>query len=192
MSFKSLKGLRAWLLCPILIGFVSSAPAVATARVPVHCPGSGLHPTWANALKVAKATLCLIDIRRVSRGRPMLRANSTLVHIAERQVNKMVRMDYFADVGPTGQTPLSLVAASPYPHRRGWFSVGQNLAWGTGAEVTPARIVQAWMSDPPHRRIMLDPHYRDAGVAVYPGTPAVVGTGEQGATYAMEFGVRGG
>jgi uncharacterized protein YkwD len=158
--------------------------------VPVHCPGSGLSPTAANARKVAKATLCLIDIRRASRGRSQLRANSTLVHIADRQVLKMLHMDYFADIGPTGQTPLSLVAASPYPKRGAWFSVGQNLAWGTGEDTSPARIVAAWMTDPPHRKIMLDPRYRDAGVAALPATPAVVGTGEQGATYAMEFGVR--
>jgi uncharacterized protein YkwD len=191
MSFRSLKGLCAWLFgLMILIGPSSSAQAVAAVRVPVHCPGSGLFPTAANAREIASATLCLIDIRRGSRGRSLLRANSTLVHIADRQVRKMVHLDYFADVGPTGQTPLSLVAASPYPKPGRWFSVGQNLAWGTGGDTCPARIVQAWMSDPPHRRIMLDPRYRDAGVAAIPATPAVVGTGEQGATYAMEFGVR--
>jgi hypothetical protein len=61
MSSNSLKGLCAWLVGLMLIGPLSSAPAVAAARAPVHCPGSGLYPTLANARQVAKATLCLID-----------------------------------------------------------------------------------------------------------------------------------
>ena len=191
MSFRSLKGLCALLLGLVSIGSVTSVTAVATARVPVHCPGSGLRPTFANAEAVEQATLCLIDIRRESRGRGMLRYNVALDHVALRKARLMVHKDYFADVGPSGQTPLSLVAASSYAGRSGFFTIGQNLAWGTGADTSPARIVAAWMADPPHRKIMLDPRYRDAGVGTVPLTPAMVGTGQQGATYAMEFGARG-
>jgi len=190
MSSKSLKALCAWLLGLVLIGPLTSAPAVASARAPVHCPGSGLLPTPANLKQVASATLCLIDIRRVSRHRGMLRNNVPLSHVANRQVRIMWHRDYFADIGPSGITPASLVAASSYPLGFGTFRVGQNLAWGTGAETSPARIVAAWMASPPHRAIMLDPKYRDAGVAAVPATPAVIGAGQQGATYAMEFGAR--
>jgi uncharacterized protein YkwD len=190
MSSRSLKGLCAWLLGLALIGPMSSAsPAVASVRAPVHCRGSGLQPTFANVEEVEAATLCLIDIRRTSRQRGMLRENTPLSHVALRQVRLMVHRDYFADVGPSGQTPAALVAASTYA-LGGSFAVGQNLAWGTGGATTPARIVAAWMKSPPHRRIMLDPRYRDAGVGVVPATPAVIGTGQQGATYAIEFGER--
>ena len=192
MSFRSLKGLCAWLLGLMLIGPLPSAPpAVAAVRAPVHCPGSGLRPTPANLQEVEQATLCLIDIRRVSRGRSLLRHNVALAHVALRKARLMVHKDFFADIGPAGMTPLSQVAASSYPLRGGFFSIGQNLAWGTGAASSPARIVEAWMADPPHRRIMLDPHYRDAGVGTFPATPARVAGGRQGATYAMEFGFRG-
>jgi uncharacterized protein YkwD len=190
MSSRSLKGLCAWLLGPALLGLLTSAPAVAAVHVPVHCRGSGLHPTPANVEEVEAATLCLIDIRRGSLHRGLLRENTPLSHVALRQVRVMVHKDYFADVSPSGQTPATLVAASTYP-LRGGFQVGQNLAWGTGDATTPARIVAAWMKSPPHRRIMLDPRYRDAGVGVVPATPAIIGTGQQGATYAIEFGVRG-
>jgi uncharacterized protein YkwD len=56
--------------------------------------------------------------------------------------------------------------------------------------VTPAGIVAAWMASPPHRAIILDRTYRDAGVAATPALPSVVGQGRVGATYAMEFGLR--
>ena len=67
----------------------------------------------------------------------------------------MVRWDYFADDRPTGQTPLSLVAITRYPVHRAASPIGQNIAWGTGSDTTPAHIVAAWMASPPHREIML-------------------------------------
>ena len=103
----------------------------------------------------------------------------------------MLRGNYFADVRPSGQTPLSLVFVTRYPVHASSISVAQNIAWGTGADTTPARIVTAWMASPSHRRIILTSEYRDAGVAVQAALPRVVGTGRQGgATYVMEFGAR--
>jgi hypothetical protein len=46
------------------------------------------------------------------------------------------------------------------------------------------------MASPPHRAIMLDGKYRDAGVGAIPSTPRVIGDGRGGATYAIEFGLR--
>ena len=53
--------------------------------------------------------------------------------VAGSQVASMVRWDYFADVGPSGQTPLSLVGVTRYPAHTAGYAVGQNIAWGTGA-----------------------------------------------------------
>jgi len=44
--------------------------------------------------------------------------------------------------------------------------VGENTAWGTSADGTPASIVQAWLHSPPHRAIMLDPRFRYTGITV--------------------------
>src|SRR5437764_1351782 len=125
MSFRSLKGLCAWLMGLTLIGPLQSAPpAVAAARVPVHCPGSGLRPTLANLAEVEQATLCLIDIRRVSRGRGLLRHNVALAHVAVHKARLMVHKDFFADIGPAGMTPLSQVAVSSHPLPAAFFSIG--------------------------------------------------------------------
>ncbi len=101
----------------------------------------------------------------------------------------MVRLDYFADISPAGQTPMSLITATHYPSAAAALSVGQNIAWGTGAYASPAAIVAAWMASAPHRAIILDGAYRDAGVAATAAIPHVLGHGP-GATYAMEFGLR--
>ena len=102
----------------------------------------------------------------------------------------MVRWDYFADVRPSGQTPLSLVGVTRYPAHTAGIAVGQNIAWGTGAYATPEHIVAEWMASPPHRAIILTGYYRDAGVAARPALPGVLRAGRSGATYAMEFGAR--
>ncbi len=44
--------------------------------------------------------------------------------------------------------------------------VGENTAWGTYADSTPAAVVQAWLESPPHRAIMLDPRFRYTGISV--------------------------
>ncbi len=154
------------------------------------CAGENLLPTVANARTVDAATLCLINRLRGARGLRSLRANRELRHVASSQVDTMVLRNYFADDRPTGQTPLSLVAITRYPMHTDGFAVGQNLAWGTGNDTTPAHIVEEWMASPPHREIMLSGEYRDAGVAVTPAVPTVLDRNGHGATYAIEFGVR--
>jgi uncharacterized protein YkwD len=131
-----------------------------------------------------------VNRERAARDLHGLHANQELAHAAAAKVSSMVRRNYFADVGPGGRTPLSLVQATRYPAGAPGVLVGQNLAWGTGPYATPERIVAAWMASPPHREIMLTGEYRDAGVAATPGVPAVVGFGQAGATYAIEFGER--
>jgi uncharacterized protein YkwD len=162
--------------------------AVRPAGAP--CAGAGVRPTSTNKAAIDAATLCLINKVRAAHHVPALRSNGDLGAVAASQVAAMVRMDYFADVRPTGQTPLALVFTTRYSANSTGVSVGQNIAWGTGRYATPARVVAAWMASPPHRRVMLEAGYRDAGVAVTPRVPSVLARGQAGATYAIEFGVR--
>ena len=163
----------------------------ARARPPSpQCAGANLHPSGANVRAVDAATLCLVNRVRRAYGLRPLRANRALSRVAASQVTSMVRRDYFADVGPSGQTPLSLVAVTGYALHAAEFAVGENIAWGTGSYTTPAHIVAEWMASPPHREIMLSAEYRNAGVAVTPAVPAVVHAAGRGATYAIELGVR--
>jgi uncharacterized protein YkwD len=160
------------------------------AAAPRACRGANLYPSATNARIIDAATLCLVNRLRLAHHAGPLRPNRELRQVAASQVTNMVRWDYFADVRPTGQTPLTLVAASRYAAHTVRIAVGQNLAWGTDAYATPAHIVAEWMASPPHREVMLSDEYRDAGVAAMSASPAVVGAGGQGATYAVEFGAR--
>jgi uncharacterized protein YkwD len=160
------------------------------ARAYSSCQNGGLHPNARNAVAVERATLCLIDRMRSHDGLRRLRANRQLGTVAQSQVLSMLRWNYFADVRPSGQTPLALVGITPYNAHAALMAVGQNIAWASGSAATPAHIVAEWMASPPHREIMLSAKFRDAGVAVEPALPSVLGAGSRGAVWAVEFGVR--
>jgi len=171
----------------------SGAPAANAAHATgaaAPCTGASLHPGVANIASVDTATLCLVNQVRAAHGLHPLHANRELGHVAHRQVTSMVRRDYFADVGPSGQTPMSLVAVTRYRKHATEVAVGQNIAWGTGIYTTPEHIVAEWLASPPHREIMLSGEYRDAGVAVTPAVPAILDPNGHGATYVIEFGAR--
>jgi uncharacterized protein YkwD len=191
MRLRTFKG-----LCAVLAGLLPAtpvmiaAPSPAAAAVPPHCLYAGELPNPSDLSTVDAATLCLVNAIRIGHHLRPLRPNSALARVAASQANGMVRQNYFADVGPTGTTPQALIAASRYPNPTGGFTIGQNLAWGSGDMSSPSAIVAAWMASPPHRSIILTSGFRDAGVGAIPMLPAVVGQPLAGATYAMEFGVR--
>jgi uncharacterized protein YkwD len=169
---------------------VLAAGTARAATASSSCRGADLRPSAATVPAVDAAVLCLVnEIRSAYHLRP-LHANRELGRVAASQVTAMVQWDYFADIRPSGQTPLALVALTRYPAHAAEFAVGENIAWGTGSYTTPAHVVAEWMASAPHRQIMLSGSYRDAGVAVTPAVPGVVNAGGGGATYAIELGVR--
>ncbi len=183
--------LGAVLAATLLAGAVALADETARAATSASsCRGANLHPSAANVRAVDTATLCLINRLRRARRLRSLRSNRELTRVAASQVTNMVRWNYFADIRPSGQTPLSLVAVTHYLKHAAGFAVGQNIAWGSGSDSTPLHVVAEWMASAPHREIMLDAEFRDAGVAVTPTVPAALRTSGRGATYAIEFGAR--
>src|SRR5437762_2182635 len=64
--------------------------------------------------------------------------------------------------------------------------LGENLAFGQGPLTTPATIVFAWMTSPEHRANILEPDFRDIGIAVGFGSPSP--NGGDGVFYVAEFG----
>jgi uncharacterized protein YkwD len=170
----------------------ASAPG-SSAKTKTHpsCAYANLRPTAADTALVDAATLCLIDQLRAAFRLLPLRSNRELQAVAGEQATGMVRDDYFGDDSPTGETPASLIAALPYGAHASSLVTAQNLGWGTRAAATPAGIVTAWMHSPPHREVILTAAFRDVGVGVSPAVPSILGHGARGATYAVEFAVRG-
>jgi uncharacterized protein YkwD len=174
-----------WLACAGVLALSASS-----ARASSGCAGANARPTSRNARTIEHSILCLVDRLRHAHGLSGLHSNGALTSVASSEVVSMISSDFFAETGPSGQTPLALVAGTSYAADAPGIAVGENIAWGTGNDTTPTRIVAAWMQSPPHRANILSTEYRDAGVGVTPAVPGVLRVGHRGATYAFEFGVR--
>jgi len=175
---------------PVLLA-PASALASSTKRKSRSCAYANLRPTFADTAIVDRATLCLIEQVRATYHLRPLRSNHELRAVAGKQATNMVSHDYFSDDSPSGQTPGTLIAALPYGAHAASLSTAQNLGWGTLSAATPAGIVAAWMHSPAHRKVILTGEFREIGVGVSPAVPSILGHGASGATYAVEFAVRG-
>jgi uncharacterized protein YkwD len=166
----------------ILVATLTLAPSSALA-----CTGTGRQPT--DDARTQRAVLCLVNRERARHDLSRLRRRDDLGRAARRYAGEMVRRGFFSHVSPDGVTMVDRLRAVGYVRDGDAWSVGEDLAWGTGARATPAAIVDAWLASPPHRRILLTPGDRDIGVGVAQGVPVDPAPGE-GATYAAELGVR--
>jgi uncharacterized protein YkwD len=93
-----------------------------------------------------------------------LALNSGLTDAAMQHTREMVVDGYFAHDSADG-TPSWKRIRGYYPSARfGYWSVGENLFWTSGA-ATPAAGVKAWMASPAHRANILDPTWRQVGIA---------------------------
>lgn len=168
-----------------LLALASPSAALAAGRS--HgCRGAHARPNRSNTAKIARSTLCLIDrARRRHHVRP-LKANRTLWAIASGQSHDMVLGHYFGDDSLSGLTPMARVLGTPYGHRSSRLAVGQNIAWGTGRQATPAKIVHSWMMSAPHRAILLNAQFSDVGVGVGAGAPRWGAKGRAG-VYTLDL-----
>jgi len=167
-----------------------SPAAVIASALAAPCPNSELVPEAGNVDAVRTAVLCLINRERAQHGETPLSISADLERAAEEHDQELVAEDYFAHVSPSGLTPVQRISATGYiPGPEAGYVLGENLAWGTLGLSTPAAIVAAWIASPGHLANILEGQYTETGIGVVPAVPASLGQGEQGGTYAQEFGV---
>ncbi|MBI5105289.1 MAG: CAP domain-containing protein [Solirubrobacterales bacterium] len=178
------------LLLPALAAVAAALPAAGApaAAVASPCGNAALKPTSANLPAVRHATLCLLNRERRSRGLRGLKQHRALERAASRYARAMVRHGFFDHVSPGGSTMVGRVRDTSYLSGAGSWSLGENLAWGSGSRATPSQTVDAWMHSPGHRRNILDGRFREIGIGVATGAPVRVGG--DAATYATDFGFR--
>ena len=170
---------------------VLACTAAASSSAHAACAGADLMPAAANGAKIRSATLCLLNAQRRAYGLRPVRANSRLRRAAAGYARMMVRDRFFAHEGPDGSTPVSRIKHTHYLDRARAWTIGENLAWGTGSFATPRSTVRAWMHSPGHRANILNGAFREIGIGVATGAPVQVDAASAGATYATDFGARG-
>jgi uncharacterized protein YkwD len=164
------------------------APAAAHAAG-TACTGADMLAGQGSPAAARSTTLCLMNSERTARGLGALGAQPVLTTAASSYASQMVGEQFFAHTSPRGSTVLSRVRASAYLRGATNWSVGENIAWGSGTLGTPRAIVQAWMESRGHRANLLSACFRDVGVGIVTGAPTQT-QGTPGATYVTDFGRR--
>lgn len=95
---------------------------------------------------------------------PLLIENQKLHDSAQKKVDDMFKNNYFEHISPSGVSVSDLGDQVGYDY----IIIGENLALGSFK--TEQELVDAWMASPGHRANILNPKYRDIGVAVGYGT----------------------
>lgn len=153
----------------------------------VACASTTSAPSAANLRSISSAVLCLLNGERSVKGLPSLRASRQLRRAAQPYAARMVRQRFFSHNSPDGKGMVDRIRPTGYI--RGSWTLGENLAWGSGALATPRAIVNGWMNSPGHRANILNRKFRDIGIGIKLGAPGRGLSG--GATYVTNFGKRG-
>lgn len=148
----------------VALGAFAAAAMLAAPSGAHAAPGcSSADSLSAGVQKKEAAFRCLLNRERAERALPALRWRVTLARGARRSSILMLRCRSFSHA-PCGESPTRSVRTGGY---RGLFA-GENIAWGTGSYGTARSAFEGWMESPGHRRAMLNPVARAAGVAVKP------------------------
>jgi uncharacterized protein YkwD len=163
--------------------------APATALGAQACESANATPAKAAARKMVRATLCTLNAQRERHGLRPLTLNKRLSRAARLHAQDMVRRDYFSHDSLGGGSFVDRIRRTGYLRGAGSWTVGENLAWGTGGSSAPRAITEMWMNSPGHRANILSASFREVGIGLAIGAPGAGGS--PAATYATDFGARG-
>ena len=165
-------------------GFLNRLPEAGVGSGSAACATASAAPSGKNLGTVAQSILCLLNAQRASRGLKPLKLNRKLSRAALAHAKNMVTKHYFSHNGPDG-SPLSRIKKAGYIPRVGLWTVGENLAWGTGTSASAGQIMTAWMNSPEHKANILTKSFKEIGIGIVAAPPS---GGGPGATYATTFG----
>lgn len=126
------------------------------------CLGFGLSPARADQAaarpeRTVSVILATINSERAAYHERMLRLDQRLCGVAAAHAVDMVQHNYFDHVSLDGLSPFDRMAAS---HLRFGYA-GENLALDTD----PVAASTALWNSIEHRRNLLEPHYKEVGIA---------------------------
>ena len=174
------------LLLTALGASLAAAPAAEAAK-DRRCKHTLATPGEVTDRTLVRATHCLLNQERRARRLRKLRLNGRLSRAALLHARDMARRNYFSHESLTGASFLDRIKRTGYLRTADSWSVGENIAWGSGRYSTPRAIVRSWMQSPGHRANVLQPRFRERGIGVVRASPH---GSSHAATYAAEFGKR--
>jgi uncharacterized protein YkwD len=175
------------LLATALLAAPAAVAGKERAKASQECADADLQPAPDNIDRVRAAVLCLHNAVRAENGLRPLRDNARLRTAALGHSRTMVAEGFFEHTTPAGVTMVDRILRARYVRRNQGWSLGENLAWGTGSLSTARGAMDAWMESPGHRANVLKRSFREMGVGIALGVPV---SDAEGATYTVDFGAR--
>jgi uncharacterized protein YkwD len=171
-------------LVAALMFLLVAAPSASAAGA---CSSANASTKTASKRALVRATLCVLNAERAKHRLAPLRLNRRLSSAARGHSRAMAERHFFSHDSPSGASFLDRIRRTGYLDGARSWSVGENIAYGSGRLSTPASIGQAWMNSSGHRANILSSSFRSIGIGIAAGTP----NGGGGATYTTDFGRRG-
>ena len=167
-------------------GLAFAALAAAFATSAVAAPGS---PAVALS-PLERGVLTDINAFRTAHHLSALQLSTPLTSAAIAHTQEMAAQGYFAHESADGS--LFWKRIRTYYPSTPWtyWSVGENLLWSS-PDVGPAQALQLWLNSPEHRANLMNPRWREIGVAaVHASAAPGVFHGLDVTIVTTDFGVR--
>ncbi|MCD7058607.1 CAP domain-containing protein [Pelagibacterium xiamenense] len=110
---------------------------------------------------------------------PEVSHNATLQAVADEQAAIMARTGNVAHTAESGEAFITRLRRQNF-----WGGAGENLA---GGPPTLEAVIDGWMTSPTHHRVMVNPDYRQFGLAVRRGPSTA--NNSYGTYWALVMGV---
>lgn len=140
----------------IALGFFQIVGIVSSINLP-----QGNILGYASSITVAQV-IEGTNRERASQGLVQLTYNGVLSEAALAKAQDMFNNQYWAHTSPTGKEPWDFIKSVNYNYK----VAGENLARDFDST---GPMISAWMNSPTHRANIMNPRYRDIGLAVVDG-----------------------
>jgi uncharacterized protein YkwD len=187
---------------------LATAPSPVQAPICINDANANRAAATLSAAEADDEVLCLINQQRADHGLSALTANPILGQVAAAHATASVTLKWWPASGghsvhvnpQTGKDAGARIREAGYcpmdrdnvPRGENAYA-GQYLGTPTPAAMakttSPEAAVNAWMNSPGHRANILNPAYRESGVAVLRGVPiSGAPAGEDGYVFVQTFG----
>jgi len=166
----------------LAVGGLVPAQEAAGALLPVQtCTGETIKLSGDE-----KRTLDLHNQTRADNGLSAFCVHPALMEAARAHSQEMVGEDYFGHESYNGRAAEDRIERFGYSSAGySYWTIGENIGWGTGSLSTPESRLDEWMDSPDHWPNILSESFTEVGVGVHD-----TGTRDGGKMYTVDFGTR--
>jgi uncharacterized protein YkwD len=163
---------------------------LVVACTPLLVPAAARPSRASASVALTSTMLAGLNEIRSEHGLAQLVVNPGLTAAADAHAREMIERGYFGHDSADGRPFWRLIEVYYPVAGHSYWSVGQNLFWGA-QQVNAQTALSSWMASPPHRANILQPSWRQIGIAAVSSASAPGVFGKRAVTViTTDFGVR--